>query len=409
MEVSSVKKIWHLPDFFISICYMKIYSYLFSFIISCFFVSGSFAERFYGPGNIYTAHFNQSLAVCTSQGSGECLNGEICGYGGSNTTCIGAICEQCSERPGDGYDYSDPGAHNREGCFKYCVPEDVIVDGEKAGQKEPSVLSVCYPSSCPANDLIYCKNESDECNGYHAENGTCVPNKQECTGDHGTGYKFWECDEDGNNCKWSECRLTQCDNNYHLEPMEIDPDGNKEYGFICNTDTIYGKCVSNTVECASMLGDCKNANGDGGSIKGDAVWTTEGHEIDYAPGKWDFSKCSCTTSNESIGGGIGGKECFYTSSGAWGNSPVVWNTNCEVTEVASCDVGYCQPNETTGCTKAPAGYYHDNSSSFACQPCPIGATSAVGATGIDRCFMQTGNTEFCDSVGCFKLPSNVPY
>ena len=80
---------------------MKFYNYLFPFIISCFFVSGSFAateEKSYGPtGKEYAAHFGQSLAVCTSQGSGECPSGEICGYGGSNTSCIEAMCVECSE------------------------------------------------------------------------------------------------------------------------------------------------------------------------------------------------------------------------------------------------------------------------------------------------------------------------
>lgn len=395
---------------------MKFYNYLFHFIISCFFVSGSFAateEKSYGPtGKEYAAHFGQSLAVCTSQGSGECPSGEICGYGGSNTSCIEAMCVECSEKPGDGYDYSDPGAYNREGCFKYCVPEDVKVDGETVGQKEPRVLSVCYPSLCPENDLIYCKNESDECNGYHAENGTCVPNKQECTGDHGNGFKFWECNEDGTSCAWSDCLLTQCDDTYHLEPTEIDSNNNKEYGFICNSNTIYGKCVSNTANCDSMLGDCKNSKGEGGEINGTAHWTTTGAEIKDAPGKWDFSQCSCTISNESIDGGIGGKQCWYTSSGAWGKSPVVWNTRCEITEAVSCDLGYCQPNGTTGCQKAPAGYYHDNSSSFACQLCPIGATSAVGATEKNQCFMRGDSnspTRFCDRVGCFNLKQNIPY
>ena len=140
-----------------------------------------------------------------------------------------------------------------------------------------------------------------------------------------------------------------------------------------------------------------------------------GAEIDHAPGKWDFSGCSCTIFNESIDGGIGGKQCGYTSSGAWGKSDVVWNTDCKVTEVASCDVGYCQPNKTTGCTKAPAGYYHDNTADFTCQPCPIGATSASGAEKINDCHMTIGNndnaTRFCDSVGCFYLEGSgiIPY
>ena len=402
---------------------MKFYNYLFPFIISCFFVSGSFAERFYGPDNIYTAHFGQSLAVCTSQELGNCPSGERCGNDGSNTSCIEASCKKCSDVLRGGYDYSDPGAYNKEGCFKYCVPEilkiDIDGDGEletEVGQKEPSVLSVCYPSLCPENDLIYCKNESDECNGYHAEGETCVSNMQECIGEHGTGVRFWECNEDGTICAWSlDCLFTQCNDNYHLEPIETDPDGNLEYGFICDTDTIYGKCVKDSTDCEKMLGDCKNSKGEGGVIKGTASWTTTGAEIEHAPGKWDFSDCSCTTSNEYIDGGIGGKECGYTSSGAWGKSPVEWDTECEVTGAVSCNIGYCQPDGAEGCQKAPAGYYHDNTADFTCQPCPIGATSAVGATGKNCCYMRVGSspTRFCDRVGCFNLGAvsggNVPY
>ena len=319
------------------------------------------------------------------------------------------------------YLFSDQLSAGKEACFKFCAPEilKIDIDGDgvletEVGQKEPETLTVFYPNNCNLkNDFIYCKEEADECDGYHAENGTCVSNMKECTGEHGTGYKFWKCDENGSNCNWSDCLfLTQCENTYHLEPTEIDSNNNKEYGFICNSNTIYGKCVSNTTECEDMLGDCKNSKGEGGKINGTADWTTDGTEIKDAPGKWNFAGCSCETSNESIDGGIGGKECWYTSSGAWGASPVNWGTNCKVTEAVSCNIGYCQPDGAEGCQKAPAGYYHDNSSSFACQPCPIGATSAGGATGKNQCFMRGDSnspTRFCDSVGCFNLKQNIPY
>ena len=406
MEISSVKKIWHLPDFFISIYYMKIYSYLFPFIISCFFVSGSFAateEKSYGPEQEYTAHFGQSLAVCTSQGLGDCPSGERCGVGGSNTSCIEARCQKCSDVLRDGYDYSDSGAYNREGCFKYCVPEDVKVDGETVGQKEPSVLSVCYPSLCPENDLIYCKNESDECNGYHAENGTCVSNVQPCEGEAGKGFQLWDYDKQD----WTECRLTECEEGFHLEPTETDPYGDLEYGFACDGKTIYGKCVDDEVLCSEKLDGCE------GYITKDAVWTTDGAEIKDAPGKWDFSNCRCETDGVSIEGGIGETSCPYEASDPWGEN-TIWKNGkeCDVMLAEKCDVGYCQPDGTTGCQKAPAGYYHDNTADFKCQPCPIGATSAVGSMGENCCYMRVGSspTRFCDSVGCFDLSDgNIPY
>lgn len=393
---------------------MKFYNYLFPFIISCFFVSGSSAatggDSYGPPGQKYTAHFGQRFASRPNDTYGDCV-GTPDGECGNGTTCINDVstghnnrCLSCGDYYDGEYPYSDSLSVSYMACYKFCAPTSI-----PNGQIEPEFLTAYNPNDCK-DKYVYCNNEMDKCNGYHAEGNTCVLNMQECTGDHGKGFKFWECNEDGTSCAWSdECLLTQCDDTYHLEPIETDPYGDLEYGFICNTDTIYGKCVSNTADCKNMLGDCKNSKGDGGEINGTAHWTTTGAEIEDAPGKWDFSQCSCTISNESIDGGIGGKQCWYTSSGAWGKSPVVWNTRCEITEAVSCDLGYCQPNGTTGCQKAPAGYFHDNTADFTCQPCPIGATSAVGATGIDRCFMQTGNTEFCDSVGCFKLPSNVPY
>lgn len=424
MEISSVKKIWHLPDFFISIYYMKIYSYLFPFIISCFFVSGSFAateEKSYGPEQEYTAHFGQSLAVCTSQGLGDCPSGERCGVGGSNTSCIEARCQKCSKKPGGGYDYSDSGAYNREGCFKYCVPEDVKVDGETVGQKEPSVLSVCYPSLCPENDLIYCKNESDTCNGYHAENGTCVPNRQECEEIYngvkiGSGEKHWV-----NNSWLDECYVTECETGYHLSPKEEGIGDNKDWGFIyCSElEVPYGTCESDTEDACKKWLNC-----DGGTVGGEAKWiradslpedadwvTSEWKDsLGYAGGYWDFSGCYCDKKDSVSECGVGIKQCKWESSGPWGEN-AEWSENCTMHGFTECKAGCCDIDNSDICNTAPAGYYGDGTI-MACQPCPIGATSAVGATGIDRCFMMGDSnspTRFCDSVGCFNLKQNIPY
>lgn len=406
---------------------MKFYNYLFPFIISCFFVSGSFAateEKSYGPtGKEYAAHFGQSLAVCTSQGSGECPSGEICGYGGSNTSCIEAMCVECSEKPGDGYDYSDPGAYNREGCFKYCVPEDVKVDNETVGQKEPRVLSVCYPSLCPENDLIYCKNESDKCNGYHAEGDTCVPNMHEWF-DETTGESGWE---QWNGTGWVKY-TTGCGSNSHLEPNATNADTNSpEWAYIICTedlssDIAYGKCVSNTRNCSDYFGtSCKN-NDKSGTVGGKPSWSKNldigdsGWRFDWeetvrvAGGGWDFGECYCEIEGVETGAGIATQHCFWGDSGPWGED-VEWSGGCETESFTKCAAGNCDIDNSGICNTAPAGYYGDGTI-MECQPCPIGATSAVGATGIDRCFMRGDSnspTRFCDSVGCFNLKQNIPY
>lgn len=386
---------------------------LFLLLFMMFFLCGlNIANAVVPPdGDEYKYKISVRQGCNGSMSSGlSCGNGDECAEKSFCDVQQGLVCSLCSNLDHEGYDYSERGAYGYRSCFKFCPRQRLYYDNKASGWLEPDTQNACYGHECTYDQHhVVCDNETDECNGYHAEGDTCVPNKQECTGDHGKGFKFWECNEDGTSCAWSDCLLTQCDDTYHLEPTEIDSNNNKEYGFICNSNTIYGKCVKDTAECASMLGDCKNSKGEGGEINGTAYWTTDGTEIKDAPGKWNFAGCSCETSNESIDGGIGGKECWYTSSGAWGKSPVVWNTRCEITEAVSCNLGYCQPDGAEGCVKAPEGYYHDNTADFTCQPCPIGATSAVGAAGIDRCFMQTGNTEFCDSVGCFKLPSNVPY
>ena len=405
---------------------MKIYSYLFPFIISCFFVSGSFAateEKSYGPEQEYTAHFGQSLAVCTSQGLGDCPSGERCGVGGSNTSCIEARCQKCSEKPGGGYDYSDSGAYNREGCFKYCVPEDVKVDGETVGQKEPSVLSVCYPSLCPENDLIYCKNESDECNGYHAENGTCVSNVQPCEGEAGKGFQLWDYDKQD----WTECRLTECEEGFHLEPTVESMEGGLEYGFACDGKTIYGKCVSNNRNCSDYFGtSCKN-NDKSGTVGGKPSWSDKldigdsGWRDDWektvsiAGGGWDFGECYCEIEGVETGAGTATQHCFWGDSGPWGEG-VVWSGGCETESFTKCAAGNCDIDNSGICNTAPAGYFGDGTM-MACQPCPMGATSPVGSKGENCCYMSADknlSTRFCDGVGCFNLSeltngNKVPY
>lgn len=54
----------------------------------------------------------------------------------------------------------------------------------------------------------------------------------------------------------------------------------------------------------------------------------------------------------------------------------------------------------------PAGYYCSKTEQ---NSCPIGTTSATGATSVSACYMQGGQsgTKFCDKNGCFYLPTGI--
>lgn len=330
--------------------------------------------------------------------------GDLCSQG---SYCSQAECQKCD----DNWPVSDPASFGQDSCYKNCGIKENVLNG----YTEPDFNIACYDNECTYDQYyVVCNNEDDECNGYHAEgegkDKKCVPNMQEWSDEttDESGWKQWT-----KGTGWVKY-TTGCGPNSHLEPTKIDSNNNKEYGFLCN-DIVYGKCVSNTRNCSDYFGTTCENNGKSGTVGGTIEWETDiipegpgwGDVHEYVGGVVDFSNCYCEIEGVETGAGTATQHCFWGDSGPWGED-VEWSGGCETESFTKCAVGNCDIDNSGICKSAPAGYYGDGTM-MACQPCPIGATSAVGATGIDRCFMQTGNTEFCDSVGCFKLPSNIPY
>ncbi len=343
-------------------------------------------------------------------------SGQLCGPQQDscpqNTYCGQAECIQCAEEP---WLLSAPASFGRDSCYQECGIKQI-----ENGKWEPDYNIACHGNYCTYKneDYIVCDNETSVCDGYHAENGTCVSNRQECEEIYngvkiGSGEKHWF-----NNSWLDECYVTECETGYHLSPKEEGIGDNKDWGFIyCSEPEVpYGTCESDTEDACKKWLNC-----DGGTVGGEAKWiradslpedadwvTSEWEDsLGYAGGYWDFSGCYCDKKDSVSECGVGIKQCKWESSGPWGEN-AEWSENCTMHGFTECKAGCCDIDNSGICNAAPAGYFGDGTM-MACQPCPIGATSAVGAMGIDRCFMQTGNTEFCDSVGCFKLPSNVPY
>lgn len=385
-----------MPDFFINIDNMKLKLFLIYFIGLFFIDPVVYAEVAPGYQHTQKVTCGTSGVLCGPQ-QDACLQG---------TYCKQAECMQCE----DPWLLSDPASVGQDSCYQVCGIKDIDY-----GEWEPDYNIACHGNYCSYEEYYFvCDNEDDECNGYHAEgegkDKKCVPNMQEWSDEttDESGWKQWTKDTG-----WVKY-TTGCGSNSHLEPTKIDSNNNKEYGFLCN-DIVYGKCVSNTRNCSDYFGTTCENNGKSGTVGGTIEWETDiipegpgwGDVHEYVGGVVDFSNCYCEIEGVETGAGTATQHCFWGDSGPWGED-VEWSGGCETESFTKCAAGNCDIDNSGICNTAPAGYYGDGTM-MACQPCPIGATSAVGATGIDRCFMQTGNTEFCDSVGCFKLPSNVPY
>ena len=375
---------------------MKLKLFLIYFIGLFFIDPVVYAEVAPGYQHTQKVTCGTSGVLCGPQ-QDACLQG---------TYCKQAECMQCE----DPWLLSDPASVGQDSCYQVCGIKDIDY-----GEWEPDYNIACHGNYCSYEEYYFvCDNEDDECNGYHAEgegkDKKCVPNMQEWSDEttDESGWKQWTKDTG-----WVKY-TTGCGSNSHLEPTKIDSNNNKEYGFLCN-DIVYGKCVSNTRNCSDYFGTTCENNGKSGTVGGTIEWETDiipegpgwGDVHEYVGGVVDFSNCYCEIEGVETGAGTATQHCFWGDSGPWGED-VEWSGGCETESFTKCAAGNCDIDNSGICNTAPAGYYGDGTM-MACQPCPIGATSAVGATGIDRCFMQTGNTEFCDSVGCFKLPSNVPY
>ena len=340
-------------------------------------------------------------------------SGVLCGPQGDScsqgTYCKQAECMQCE----DPWLLSDPASVGQDSCYQVCGIKDIDY-----GEWEPDYNIACHGNYCSYEEYYFvCDNEDDECNGYHAEgegkDKKCVPNMQEWSDEttDESGWKQWTKDTG-----WVKY-TTGCGSNSHLEPTKIDSNNNKEYGFLCN-DIVYGKCVSNSEDCSNYFGTTCENNGNSGIVGGTIEWETDiipegpgwGDVHELVDGVVDFSNCYCEIEDVETGAGIATQHCFWGDSGPWGED-VEWSGGCETESFTKCAAGNCDIDNSGICNTAPAGYYGDGTI-MECQPCPIGATSAVGATGIDRCFMRGDSnspTRFCDSVGCFNLKQNIPY
>ena len=337
-------------------------------------------------------------------------SGVLCGPQGDScsqgTYCKQAECMQCE----DPWLLSDPASVGQDSCYQVCGIKDIDY-----GEWEPDYNIACHGNYCSYEEYYFvCDNEDDECNGYHAEgegkDKKCVPNMQEWSDEttDESGWKQWTKDTG-----WVKY-TTGCGSNSHLEPTKIDSNNNKEYGFLCN-DIVYGKCVSNSEDCSNYFGTTCENNGESGIVGGTIEWETDiipegpgwGDVHELVDGVVDFSNCYCEIEDVDTGAGIATQHCFWGDSGPWGED-VEWSGGCETESFTKCAAGNCDIDNSGICNTAPAGYFGDGTK-MACQPCPIGATSDEGQDSEEDCFMQADVTEFCDSVGCFKLTSDVPY
>lgn len=394
---------------------------LFLLLFMMFFLCGlNIANAVVPPdGDEYKYEISERQACNGTMSSGlSCGNGDMCAEMSFCNTEDGLVCSLCSGLDLEGYDYSEKGAYGYRSCFKFCPRTRLYYDNKEAGWLEPDKQNACYGHDCTyENENVYCEDESDECNGYHAEvegeDKKCVPNMQEWS-DETTGESGWEQWTKGTG--WVKY-TTGCGPNSHLEPTKIDSNNNKEYGFLCN-DIVYGKCVSNSEDCSNYFGTTCENNGKNGTVGGTIEWETDiipegpgwGDVYELVDGVVDFSNCYCEIEGVVTGAGTATQHCFWGDSGPWGEG-VVWSGGCENESFTKCAAGNCDIDNSGICKPAPAGYYGDGTM-MACQPCPIGATSPGGSMGENCCYMRVGSspTRFCDSVGCFDLSGgNIPY
>lgn len=304
---------------------------------------------------------------------------KICPENTFNSTVGESKCNSC---PGS-HPYSDIGSESKNSCYNKCSIRTI-----ENGQKVPTDpdQKFYYPdneSSCSYN--IVCDWEDDICNGFHLDNGKCVPNKQECSDSIGYGYKFWMQGSD----RYSICRYTGCQAGYH--PVYISQER------ICG-ERFAVACEVSTQKCSVFLSNC---NYPGSVINGNAVWVND---------SWDYSQCTCDSPNRNIENGIGSTSCPW-AKGTGANTK--WSLDCD-TIISKCFAGYCTSDSPNACDPAPKGYYHEDTNDTECAKCPAGTTTdTTGAKNRTQCVMKRGTTgtKFCDSNGCFYLPGtgNIGY
>ena len=234
---------------------------------------------------------------------------------------------------------------------------------------------------------LQCDNPDDQCAGFHADydtnpTGMCKPNQRLVFEGEGSCKKLLETYDPADG-KWDKWGLVACD----CEGVHFEPYGGDQ--IVCGKSL--GACVSNEAKCVDRLGNCD------GTIDGEARWISDSEG-------WDYSACTCTTTDAVVENGTGSKMCGWN---AGENDSTVWSSDCGV-EVTGCNSGYCvQGGDFSKCVPAPFGYYAA-AENLVCQACPdVGTTTErVGAASADACGMVrgVGGTRFCDNKGCFYLP-----
>ncbi len=94
-------------------------------------------------------------------------------------------------------------------CYTECKQEDI-----DNGTKKPINTTASYNNGC--SFTIQCDNTNDKCSGYHEYNDKCISNQRSCKKlIIFEGLQFW----DDSASKYSECYITNCGANGHLEGL----------------------------------------------------------------------------------------------------------------------------------------------------------------------------------------------
>lgn len=168
---------------------------------------------------------------------------------------------------------------------------------------------------------------------------------------------------------------------------------------------------------------------DGGAIAGTALWLTNDREW-YITG--DTYYCQCEQSNveypdafctaTTITRPTSGNPTSANAQITYGNVSSYYCTQCPPGHYVHIENGFMPTLNCTGgnavcvCDIVDAGHYSQGCGPFSnnitnhsfCpyQDCPYGQTSPEGATQITDCH-YTGQTQFCDSKGCFTLGNDA--
>lgn len=252
-------------------------------------------------------------------------------------------------------------------------------------------ISIDHGTWAPDNQKIY-YNNTPTCTytnvahivcdaNYHLEADECVFNTTSCPITNGTGEKYWNT----TTSSWgTTCYVVNCDNwnvptGYHKGTSET--------------------CISNTQNCTSV--NLTNANAAATTIWTGSAWNS---------GTYDYTTCYKIV-QYGAEHGDGSEKCYWTS-GTNGND--VYTTNCGYTMI-SCISGYwcdlCDVETSStpiDCQPTEPGYYSEGDGVYE-TACPMGMTSNPIATSSTDCFYKGGSTgtKFCDSWGCFHLPSSI--